>query len=86
MPFISQLDTSKPTASDPVAEGAEEIRVIKETLRDTFPYANSPLKVSNDAIQIALQEILPEMQATIDALTQRIEALEAPVVEPDPLP
>ena len=76
MPYINQLDASKPVVTDPVAEGAEEIRNVKETLKDTFPYANSPLQVSNDAIQIALQELLPEMQATIDALSARVEALE----------
>jgi hypothetical protein len=77
MPYINQLDASKPVATDPVSEGAEEIRNVKETLKDTFPYANSPLNVSNDAIQIALQEALPDMQAAIEALTARVEALES---------
>lgn len=76
MPFITQLDALKPVITDPVAEGAEEIRNVKETLKDTFPYASTPLNVSNDAIQIALQESLPLMQQQIDALQARLDILE----------
>lgn len=76
MPFITQLDALKPVITDPVAEGAEEIRNVKETLKDTFPYANGPLNVSNDAIQIALQESMPALQDAIAALAARVEALE----------
>jgi len=77
MPFITQLDALKPVITDPVAEGAEEIRNVKETLKDTFPYASTPLNVSNDAIQIALQESLPALQEAIASLSKRVEALES---------
>lgn len=75
--YITNLDASKPTASDPVAEGAEEIRAVKEVLKNTFPYANSPLTVSNDAIEVLINETIVDMAAEIAALTLRLEALES---------
>lgn len=77
MGYITTLDASKPVATDPIAEGAEEIRVIKETLKDTFPSANGPLRVSNEAIAVTLQEVIPAMQLEIDELRARLEALES---------
>jgi hypothetical protein len=59
-----------------VAEGAEEIRAIKEALKNTFPYANSALTVSNDAIEVLMNETIVDMAAEIAALTLRLEALE----------
>lgn len=35
--FISQLNTANPTASDPKAEGDDQIRLVKSTLKNTFP-------------------------------------------------
>jgi hypothetical protein len=55
--FITDLDKSKPTEFDPVADGAAEIRSIKSALRDTFPYANTPLTVSNEAIVDAVNSV-----------------------------
>lgn len=76
MAYITQLDSSVPVITDPVANGAEEIRKIKESLKQTFPFANSALNVSNDSIQIALQESLPELVEAVRLLTLRVEALE----------
>jgi hypothetical protein len=76
MGYISTLDASTPQVTDPVAEGAEEIRVIKEALKDTFPNATGPLTVSNEAIAVTLQEIIPAMQAEIDDLKGRVAVLE----------
>jgi hypothetical protein len=55
--FIADLDRSKPTEFDPVADGASEIRGIKDSLRDTFPFANTALTVSNEAIVEAVEAI-----------------------------
>lgn len=77
MGYIIELDASKPTAADPVAEGAEEIRLIKEALKDTFPSANGPLRVSNEAIAVTMQEVIPKMQEEIDELRARLEVLES---------
>jgi hypothetical protein len=76
MPYIQQLDASHPVATDPVAEGAKEIREIKEALKDTFPYATGPLNVSNEALQAALQDIIPALEDSILALEARVAALE----------
>ena len=55
--FITDLDKSKPTEFDPVADGAGEIRSIKSALRDTFPNANTPLTVSNESIVEAVEAV-----------------------------
>ena len=73
--YITSLDASVPQITDPVADGAEEIRKLKETIKNSFPYANSPLNVSNEAIVDAIQSIT-QMSNDIAALTARIEALE----------
>ena len=74
--FINNLDPAKPTSVDPVADGAEEIRAIKQALRDTFPYATSPLTVSNEALNTLAKETINEMSASMSALEARIVALE----------
>lgn len=73
--YVTTLDASRPQLTDPVAEGAEEIRTVKETIKNTFPYANSPLTVSNAAIVEAI-ESMTAMNGAIADLTSRIEALE----------
>lgn len=55
--FVTDLDKSKPTEFDPVADGAGELRSIKEALRDTFPNANTPLTVSNESIVEAVEKV-----------------------------
>jgi len=73
--YITSLDTSVPQITDPVSDGAEEIRKLKEVVKNSFPYANSPLNVSNEAIVDAIQS-MTQMGQDIAALTARIEALE----------
>ena len=74
--YVTSLDASVPQITDPVANGAEEIRSVKECIKNSFPYANSPLNVSNEAIVDAVQAITA-MSATIADLAARIEALES---------
>lgn len=73
--YITSLDASVPQITDPVAEGAEEIRNLKEVVKNSFPYANSPLNVSNEAIVAAI-EGLDIINNEITALKARVEALE----------
>ena len=75
--FINNLDPTKPSAIDPIADGAEEIRNIKQALRDTFPYATSPLTVSNEALNTLAKETVNDMAASMVALEARIAALES---------
>lgn len=75
--FINNLDPTKPSSVDPVAEGAEEIRAIKQALKDSFPYATSPLTVSNEALNTLAKETVNEIAASMDALEARIAALES---------
>lgn len=55
--YVNDLDKTKPTEFDPVADGAGEIRGIKEALRNTFPNANTPLTVSNESIVEAVEAV-----------------------------
>ena len=73
--FISGLDESKPSRSDPIADGAHEIKDIKAKLKATFPYANSPLSVSNYAIETAIKETMVEQTGQIIALQTELTAL-----------
>ena len=81
--FITDLDAGKPTRSDPVSDGADEIKAVKASLKKTFPYANSALTVSNDAIEQAIKGTMVEQTGQITALQdeltkliKRVEALE----------
>jgi len=77
-PFVGSLDTSKPTRVDPVAEGADEIRNLKESVRKTFPLANTALKVSNDAINEAITETIPEIASRVNALDPSLPPIGTP--------
>lgn len=79
IPFVGSLDTSKPSRVDPVAEGADEIRNLKESVRKTFPLANTSLKVSNDAINEAVMETIPEIASRVNAL----DPSQPPIGTPD---
>jgi len=79
VPFVGSLDTSKPSRVDPVAEGADEIRNLKESVRKTFPLANTALKVSNDAINEAITETIPEIASRVNAL----DPSQPPIGTPD---
>lgn len=59
--YVQDLDKTSPTEFDPVADGAREIRELKIALRNTFPYANSSLDVSNESINILLNETIPNI-------------------------
>ena len=77
-PFVGSLDTSKPTRVDPVAEGADQIRNLKESVRKTFPLANTALKVSNEAINEAVIETIPEIASRVNALDPSLPPIGTP--------
>ena len=60
--YVQDLDSEKPSDNDAVSEGAREIRDVKSALKKTFPRANSPLDVSNDSINTAIQTDIPDMK------------------------
>ena len=60
--FIKDLDVLKPTDLDAVADGASEIRDVKNALQNTFPQANSALNVSNESINQAIQQDIPDIK------------------------
>lgn len=46
MPFISDLDPSLPLPTDPVGNGDDELRNLKQTLQDTFPDADKSTPIA----------------------------------------
>lgn len=68
MSYVKDLDVTKPTDVDAVADGASEIREVKSALKTTFPQANTALTVSNEAINEAVKTKIPSLDTRLDAL------------------
>ena len=68
MSYVKDLDVTKPTDVDAVADGASEIRGVKDALKTTFPQANTALTVSNEAINEAVKTKIPSLDTRLDAL------------------
>lgn len=47
---INQLNTANPLGSDPIAAGDDHIRLIKSTLKNTFPNVTGPVTVTQDTL------------------------------------
>jgi len=45
--WVTQLNSSNPTATDPVAEGDDHLRMIKTVLRNSFPSSSTAAIVPN---------------------------------------
>ncbi len=48
--YISDLQPSNPAGSDPVADGDNHIRLIKQALRNTFPALTGPVNLTNNQL------------------------------------
>ena len=73
MSYVKDLDATKPTDVDAVADGAGEIRGVKDALKTTFPQANTALTVSNEAINEAVKTKIPSLDTRLDALDGGVE-------------
>lgn len=56
--FINQLDIANPASTDQVAQADEHLRLIKSTLRSTFPNIDGPVTVDQDVLN-SIPSILP---------------------------
>lgn len=54
-PFINSLDATNPTASDPVSQGDDHIRLIKAALKATFPAVAGEVSASHSELNRAAQ-------------------------------
>ncbi len=45
--WVTQLNTSNPTASDPVSEGDDHLRMLKTVLKNSFPSSSTAAIVPN---------------------------------------
>jgi hypothetical protein len=48
--YINQLNPANPPAGDPVANAADHLRMIKSTLRATFPNITGPVTATNEQL------------------------------------
>lgn len=48
--YITSLDESLPTGSDPIPEGDNHLRGIKTALKQSFPNINGPVTATPDAL------------------------------------
>lgn len=67
--YISQLNVSNPLGSDPIAAGDDHIRLLKSTLKNTFPNINGPVTVTDEDLNT-----IPDLasKAYVDALAAAI--------------
>jgi len=45
--WVTQLNSSNPTASDPVSEGDDHLRMVKTVLKNSFPSSSTTAIVPN---------------------------------------
>lgn len=60
--YINQLNTANPVGSDPLAQADDHLRLLKTTLKNTFPNIDGPMTVTDDVL---------------NALPARVTSLEA---------
>lgn len=60
--YINQLNTANPVGSDPLAQADDHLRLIKTTIKNTFPNIDGPLTVTDDVLNA-----LPGRVATLEA-------------------
>ena len=71
--YISDLNTSNPAAGDQKSEGDDHIRLVKATIKTTFPNVTGAVSVSHTKINY-LSDVTGNLQAQID--------LKAPAASP----
>ena len=45
--WVTQLNTSNPTATDPVSEGDDHLRMVKTVLKNSFPSTSTAAIIPN---------------------------------------
>jgi hypothetical protein len=66
--YISQLDVTNPLGSDPIASGDDHLRLIKSTLKNTFPNITGVVSKSHTEINnLASLSDLSTLETTLNA-------------------
>lgn len=58
-PYIDSLNIYNPTVSDPKSQGDDHLRLIKSTLKGTFPNINAPVTVTPAVLNAVEQRRVP---------------------------
>ena len=68
--FVNQLDQTRPTATDVKSEGDDVMRLIKSTLKNSFPNVGGAMNASHTELNRSVgltEDIQPRLSATIAA-------------------
>lgn len=78
--YINQLVSTNPLGSDPIASGDDHIRLLKSTVKATFPNVTGPVTVTQDELN-AVTGALPKAGGT---MTGALVLSGAPTVDLNP--
>ena len=68
--YISQLNTANPTGADPKSEGDDHLRLLKATIKNTFPnFGAAALNASNTQLDKIVTSISVNVSAPANAIT-----------------
>jgi hypothetical protein len=68
--FVNQLDQTRPTATDVKSEGDDVMRLIKSTLKNSFPNVGGAMNASQTELNRmvgATEDVQPRLSATLSA-------------------
>ena len=68
--FINGLSPANPTSTDPVRQGDDHIRLIKATLKNTFPNITGAVTVDQTKVNY-LANVTSDIQAQINAASEK---------------
>lgn len=71
--FINQLNEANPLGSDPIAAGDDHLRLIKSTLKNTFPNVSGAVTLTQAQLN-ALPSDVTGVQSSVTALTSSTNA------------
>jgi len=79
--YINSLNASNPTITDQIDQGDDHIRLIKSTIKNTFPSVTGAVTLSHTDIN-ALPSDITSLQTTINTTITNGLALKAPIDAP----
>ena len=79
--FISDLNQLNPTITDQIAEGDDHIRLIKNTLKTTFPSITGAVTLTHTQIN-GLPTDITTAQTTLQTNINNLDTAKAPVASP----
>jgi len=79
--YVSDLNLNNPTITDQIDQGDDHIRLIKKTIKNSFPNVSGAVTLTHAVIN-ALPTDITSLQATINTTVTDGLALKAPLASP----